>query len=254
MFSKKILIVIFILLIFTSYNIFSQNNISAKDIVRKIDKLYRSNTSYSKMEMGIETPHWKRTLLMEGWTEGMEKIFIRILSPKKDKNTATLKIGNQMWNYLPKVNKIIKIPPSMMMGSWMGSDFTNDDLVKEYTFLDDFEFRLTEYKEEKNKDRFYIECIPKKGIPIVWTKILISVNKDNLLPIWQRYYGDRGNVVRIMSFFDVKRIGKRIVPTRMEMVPLNKKGHKTVFIYLDIKYDIKLNKSIFSLRNLRNIH
>jgi len=251
---RKCFSILLILLIFTNYYMFSQNNINAKDIVKRIDKLYRSNTSYSKMEMLIETPHWKRTLVMEGWTEGMEKIFIRILSPKKDKNISTLKIGNQMWNYLPKVNKIIKIPPSMMMSSWMGSDFTNDDLVKEYTFLDDFEFRLTDYKEKGDKNRIYIECIPKKGIPIVWTKIIICVNKDNLIPIWQKYYGDRGEVVRVMNFYDVKKIGKRIVPTKMEMVPLNKKGHKTVFKYLDIKYDIKLDKSIFSLRNLRNIH
>ncbi len=250
--NKIVFLILFLIFSFNTY-IFSDTDSTAQKIVKKIDKLYRSNTSYGKMEMTIETPHWKRTLLMEAWTEGMKKTFIRILSPKKDKNTATLKIGNKMWNYLPKVNKIIKIPPSMMMGSWMGSDFTNDDLVKEYTFLDDYDFKIIDYKEENNKNRLYIECIPKKGVAIVWSKIIIAVKKKNYIPVWEKYYDDRGEVVRIMKFSDIKTIGKRVIPTMMEMIPLKKKGHKTVFKYLELKYDIKIKKSVFSLRNLRNI-
>ncbi len=250
---NNIIIVVSLSLIIVITSLYADNDLRAREIVGKVDKLYRSKTSYSKMEMMIETPHWKRTLLMEAWTEGMEKIFIRILSPKKDKNTATLKIGNQMWNYLPKVNKIIKIPPSMMMGSWMGSDFTNDDLVKEYTFLDDYNFKIIDFNEENSKNRIYIEAVPKENIAVVWSKIIIAVEKDNHIPIWHRYYDDRGKVVRIMYYSDVKKIGKRLIPTRMEMIPLKKKGHKTSFKYIEIKFDIKLNKSIFSLRNLRNI-
>ncbi len=254
MFNKRNLIFFTLLIFFISVSfLYSENSLTAREIVKRVDKLYRSKTSYGKMEMTIETPHWKRTLLMEAWTEGMEKTFIRILAPKKDKNMATLKIGNQMWNYLPKVNKIIKIPPSMMMGSWMGSDFTNDDLVKEYTFVDDYNFKIIDFKEENSKDRIYIEAIPKENVAVVWSKIIIAVKKDNYIPIWQRYYDDRGDVVRIMYYSEVKKIGNRLIPTKMVMVPLKKKGHKTSFKYLEIKFDIKLKKSIFSLRNLRNL-
>jgi len=247
--NKKFYLFLTLFFLLTLFG-FSIDNI-AKKIVKKIDELYRSKTSYSKAEMIIETPHWKRTLLMDVWTEGMEKTFIRILSPKKDKGIATLKIGNQMWNYLPKVNKIIKIPPSMMMSSWMGSDFTNDDLVKEYTFVDDYDFKLINYKEENSKNFYYVEAIPKEGVAIVWSKIVLSVKKDNYVPVWEKYYDERGDVVREMKFSEVKKIGRRLVPTKVEMIPLKKKGHKTTIKYIELKFDIKLKSSIFSLRNLR---
>ncbi len=249
--GRRFLICFLILIFVINVFIFADTDNQARKIVKKIDELYRSKTSYAKIEMTIETPHWKRTLQMVVWTEGMKKTFIRILSPKKDKNTATLKIGNQMWNYLPKVNKIIKIPPSMMMSSWMGSDFTNDDLVKEYTFLDDYDFKIVDNKGEK--DKIFVLCIPKKGVAIVWSKIMLAVDKKSYIPIWEKYYDDRGDVVREMSFSDVKRIGSRVVPMTMVMIPLKKKGHKTIIRYLELKYDIKLNNSIFSIRNLRNI-
>ncbi len=247
---NKRLYMFFILFSSLILSVFPSDNI-AKKIVKKIDELYRSKTSYSKVEMIIETHHWKRTLLMDIWTEGMKKTFIRILSPKKDKGMATLKIGNQMWNYLPKVNKIIKIPPSMMMSSWMGSDFTNDDLVKEYTFVDDYNFRLIDYKEEISEKFYYVEAVPKEGVAVVWSKIILSVKKDNYIPVWEKYYDERGDVVRVMKFSDVKKVGKRLVPMKMEMIPLKKKGHRTIIKYLELKYDIRLKSSIFSLRNLR---
>ena len=111
-------------------------------IIKRIDQLYRSETSEAEMEMHIVTPHWERTLAMHVWTEGMDKTFIRITAPKKEQGVATLRIGNEMWNYLPKTNKVMKIPPSMMMGSWMGSDFTNDDLVRESSMLEDYTYQF----------------------------------------------------------------------------------------------------------------
>ena len=100
-------------------------------IIKKVDELYRADSSYAEMEMTIVTPNWERTLKLEAWSEGMDKTFITILEPKKDKGITTLRVDNEMWNFFPKINKVMKVPPSMMMGSWMGSDFTNDDLVKD---------------------------------------------------------------------------------------------------------------------------
>ena len=130
-------------------------------IVKKIDQLYRSETSHADMEMHIVTPHWERTLAMTVWSKGMSKTFIRITAPKKEQGVATLRIGNEMWNYLPKTNKVMKIPPSMMMGSWMGSDFTNDDLVRESSMLNDYTYQFVT-PEDAAPDHLYVQLTRKK--------------------------------------------------------------------------------------------
>ena len=114
--------------------------VDVNELIREIDRLYRAETSYTELEMEIVTPHWQRTLAMYGWSEGMDNTFLRITAPRKEKGVATLRIDNEMWNFLPKTNKVMKIPPSMMMGSWMGSDFTNDDLVKESSLFEDYRY------------------------------------------------------------------------------------------------------------------
>jgi outer membrane lipoprotein-sorting protein len=220
------------------------------DIVRKIDQLYRSESSYSELEMEIVTPHWQRTLAMNAWTEGMDKTFIRITSPKKDKGVATLRIENEMWNYLPKTNKVIKIPPSMMMSSWMGSDFTNDDLVKEFSLFEDFSYELARV-EEGREDLIYVNCIPREDLPVVWGNIVIAATREDYIPIWQKYYDEEGRLMRVLNYSDVKTFGGRTIPATMEMIPTAKEGHKTVIRYLKLKFDSKVDEEIFSLRSLR---
>ena len=132
-----------------------------ESIVKKMDQLHRSETSHAEIEMQITTPHWERTLAMTVWTKGMGKTFIRITAPKKEQGVATLRIGNEMWNYLPKTNKVMKIPPSMMMGSWMGSDFTNDDLVRESSMLNDYTYKLIK-PEDAVPGQLYIQLIAER--------------------------------------------------------------------------------------------
>ncbi len=220
-------------------------------IVRKIDELYRSTTSTGEMEMEIVTPHWQRTLRLRIWTEGMDKTFIRILAPLKEKGVATLRLGNEMWNYLPNTNKVIKIPPSMMMSSWMGSDFTNDDLVSEFTLLEDFHFRLIT-PDTAQSDLLYLEAIPREGLPIVWGKIVTAVRQEDYLPVWEQYFDEKGNLMRVIHFKDVKLLGGRRLPTTLELIPQNKPGHKTVIRYLKIEFDVKLDRQVFSLRHLQS--
>jgi len=224
--------------------------VDAKEIVKKMDELYRSSSSQATMEMEIITPHWKRTLKMDAWSLGMDQTFIRILSPKKERGIATLRIDNEMWNFLPKTNKVMKVPPSMMMGSWMGSDFTNDDLVKEFTFIDDYSFELTDV-ENPQEGVVYVKCIPKPDLPIVWGHIIIAVKEKDYSPVWQKYYDEKGKLMREMFFKEVKTFGKRTIPAVMELIPTHKEGNKTIVRYLDAKFDINIDKGIFSLRNLR---
>jgi len=222
----------------------------AREIVKKMDELYRSSSSYALMEMEITTPHWSRTLRIQAWSEGMDKTFLRILEPKKERGMATLRLENEMWNFLPKTDKVMKIPPSMMMGSWMGSDFTNDDLVKEYTFLDDYTFEMATV-ENAEPGVVYVKCVPNEGLPIVWGHIVIAVKKDTHLPLWQKYYDEKGTLMREMMFKEIKAFGKRTVPAVMELLPLHKEGQKTVVRYLEAQFDIPIKADTFSLRNLR---
>jgi len=225
--------------------------VDAKEILKKMDELYRSDSSVATMEMMITTPHWERTLKCKAWSQGMKKTFIRILMPKKERGVATLRIDNEMWNFLPKTNKVIKIPPSMMMGSWMGSDFTNDDLVKEITFVEDYEFEITKI-EDPQPGTIYLKCIPQKDVPVVWGYIMLAVRDSDYLPKWQKYYDEKGKLMREMLFKEIKSFGKKKIPSVMELIPVNKKNQKTIIRYLEIQFDIKIDKSIFSLRNLRS--
>ena len=222
----------------------------AKEILKKMDELYRSSSSRGLMEMEIITPHWQRTLKCKIWSQGMKKTFIRILEPKKERGMATLRIKNEMWNFLPKTNKVMKIPPSMMMGSWMGSDFTNDDLVKEITFLDDYDFEVVEL-DNPEKSTIYLKCVPKQGVPVVWGHIILAVREKDHLPVWEKYYDEKGKLMREMFFRDIKKFGKHEIPSVLELIPTNKKGRKTIVRYVKFEFDIKLNPSVFSSRNLR---
>ncbi|MBN2408319.1 MAG: outer membrane lipoprotein-sorting protein [Candidatus Aminicenantes bacterium] len=222
----------------------------AAAIVRRIDALYRSESSEALVEMEIVTPHWQRTLKMRAWSSGMDKTFIRILEPKKETGIATLRLGNEMWNFLPKINKVMKIPPSMMMSSWMGSDFTNDDLVKEFTFLESYHFELTSL-DAPEEGLVYVKCVPKEGLPIVWGHVIIAARRADAMPVWQRFFDEKGNLVREMLFREVKSFGNRRIPSVMELIPQNKEGQKTVLRYLEARFDIELDPDVFTLRNLR---
>jgi outer membrane lipoprotein-sorting protein len=226
------------------------DDINVDSLVQEVDRLYRAESAYAKIEMEIVTPHWQRTLTMNSWSEGMDKTFIHILAPAREKDIATLRIDNEMWNYLPKANKVMKIPPSMMMGSWMGSDFTNDDLVKESSLFEDYSYKLIEPDSGK-RHMYYVNCIPREDLPVVWGNIVIAVSRENHMPVWQKYYDEKGKLMRVMNYSDIRTIGGRMIPTTMEMIPQSKEGHKTVIRYLDVEFDIKLDPETFTLRNLR---
>ena len=230
--------------------LYAEKTPDVNTIVEIMDRLYRSDTSYGEIEMMIETEHWKRTLRMDIWSEGLDKTLINIKSPSKDAGIATLRKKTEMWNYFPKINKVIKVPPSMMMSSWMGSDFTNDDLVKESSMINDYHCSLI-IPENANPDYYYIKLIPKKDIPIVWARIELIVRKNDYIPVEESYFDEKGRRMRVMEFSDIRNFSGREIPSVLVMKPLNKPGKKTVIRYLDLKFDIKLKEDTFSLRNLQ---
>ena len=233
-------------LFFVLFFSFNCHAIDLKSMLAKVDDLYRSEQSVAKMEMEVVTPHWERTMEMDSWTKGTDKTFIKILSPKKDAGVATLKLDNEMWNYFPKINKIIKVPSSMMMGSWMGSDFTNDDLVKEYRYSRDYKASY-----EDKGDYYLITLIPNEDVVTVWGKIQVEMNKKTELPTKAFYFDEKDKKIRKMEFKERKIIDGRNIPMVMELVPLNKDGHKTVVRYKSLDFKSKVKDSIFSRRNLQ---
>ncbi|GBE06614.1 hypothetical protein BMS3Abin10_02271 [bacterium BMS3Abin10] len=246
----RVVIIVLCAVLMSSFSAFAQKGLDVREIVDKVDKLYRSDTSRSEVEMTVVSEHWERTFTMNIWTEGMDRTFIYITGPRKDAGISTLRIGSEMWNYLPKINKVMKVPPSMMMSSWMGSDFTNDDLVKESSMIKDYNLRFITPADAET-DNYYIELIPKKDIPIVWTKIILIVRKKDYIPIEQSYFDEKGRKMRIMTFSEIKKFGSRSLPSVLEMRPLNKPKKKTVIRYKDLGFDVKLKPDVFTLRNLQ---
>lgn len=223
----------------------------AREIVDRVDRMLRGDSSVGTVEMQIVTANWRRTLLLQIWSRGTEEALIRVVKPEKEAGAATLKVGTNIWNYLPKVNRTIKIPTSMMMASWMGSHFTNDDLVKESRLIHNY-FVARSFAGERNGVPVYeFTLTPKPEAAIVWGKVILEVQQETLLPTWQRYYDEDGTLVRELVFSDYRLMGGRRIPTRLAMVPTDKAGEQTIIIYHDLTFDVPLSDDIFSLRNLQ---
>lgn len=226
--------------------------ITGSEIALKMDTLLRGDTAHGIYEMKITNPKWKRTLTMETWEVRKEKkSFIRILSPKKEKGIGTLKIDTEMWNYLPRVERTIKIPPSMMMNSWMGSDFTNDDLVKESSIVDDYTHTLLDTVTFQKHKTYKVEAIPHEDTPVVWGKIISWVRTSDFIPLKQEFYDEKGGLIRVLNFNSIKKIGNRNFPTHWEMIPVKKEGKKTEITIINIEFDKPISDDVFTLRNLK---
>ena len=185
---------------------------------------------------------------MEVWSLGTQYTLIRILSPAKDKGISTLRREKQMWNYLPKTGRQLKISPSMMMGSWMGSDFSNDDLVKQTNLAE--EYTITMVPSEKS---YELSLVPKAETATVWGKIVIVVQKKNLIPLEYNYFNEKGEHIRQLKFSEPKNFQGRIIPSVLEMRPMKKKNQFTMIRYKTMNFRPAINKSFFSLRKLKNI-
>lgn len=220
----------------------------AVELIDRMEEIYRGDASKAELTMRIETPQYERTLELTARNLGIEKSFIRIVSPRKDRGISTLKIDDQMWNYFPKINKVIKIPPSMMMGSWMGSDFTNDDLVQQTKLTKEYDLELEETESE-----YRITLTPKEQTVTVWGRIDYIINKDPLIPRAEVFYDDDGTIIRRLEFKEPKEFSGKLLPSVLEMTPLNKEGHRTVVIYESLEFDPDdVTESDFTLRNLKS--
>ncbi len=224
---------------------------SARDIIDRVDRIMRGESSHGVATMEVVTENWERSMTMEVWSLGTEYSLIRITAPNKEAGTATLKAGDDIWNYLPRVDRSIKIPPSLMMGAWMGSHFTNDDLVKESRLIEDYDIEFGYDGERDGVQVWEFVLTPKPEAAVVWGRITYEVRQDDLMPTWARYYDEDGNPVRTITFSDYRVMGGRLVPARMDVRPEDKPGERTTVVYSELEFNIDIDESFFSLRALR---
>lgn len=223
---------------------------AGREIVEKVESLLWARTMQGEFDMRIVTPRWERTLSLRVWMDRPRRSFVRVLAPAKEAGIGSLRIGNEMWNYLPAVERTIKIPPSMMLQPWMGSDFTNDDLVKQSSAIDDYTQKVVGEETVDGQALWKVEALPKPEAAVVWGRALYWVRRD-FIPVKQEYYSDRGELVRVMSFGDIRALGGRTIPTRWEMKPIGKPGNATTIFVRNAAYDVPLDDEIFSQRNLQ---
>jgi hypothetical protein len=222
-----------------------------REIMDRVDRILRGESSYGTATMDVVTEHWERSLTMEIWSLGTEYSLIRITAPRKEAGTATLKAGDDIWNYLPRVDRTIKIPASLMMGAWMGSHFTNDDLVKESRIIEDYDIAIAFEGTRNGTALWEFILTPKPEAAVVWGRINYEVRKSDLMPTWARYHDEDGNLSRTMTFGEYKTMGDRLVPTVMEVRPEDKPGERTVVLYGNLEFNIDIDRTFFSLRALR---
>jgi len=218
-----------------------------RQLIREVEEQYMGVSSKARMTMQVRTEHWERTLEMEAWSLGRDYFLTRILAPPKERGVATLKVDQEVWNYLPKVDRVIKIPPSMLGGAWMGSHITNDDLVKANQIDRDYDFTLLEETDEL----WHIEGIPKPDAAVIWGRIEYTVEKERRVPLVISYFDEEGLKVRDIVFDEVRAVDGRTIPMRMTVQPSDEPAERTVMHYTTIDFDIGIEESFFSLRNLK---
>lgn len=223
----------------------------ARAILDHVDDLFRGTSSHGRATMRVVTAHWERTLSLEFWTRGKERSLIRILAPTKERGTATLKVENDLWNYLPKVKRVVKLPSSMLSASWMGSHVTNDDLVKESRMADDYDFEVTFEGERDEVPVIEVTCTPKPDAPVVWGRVLVEVRAADLMPRAVRYFDEDLDLARTITYADVAERGGRRLPTRLLVVPTDAPAERTELTWDAIAFDVDLPADTFSLRTLQ---
>ncbi len=226
----------------------------AREIVRKADEKMRGNTLQAEMIIRTVRPSWTREMTLKTWAKGTQYSMILIKSPQKDEGITFLKRQKEVWNWMPILERTIKLPPSMMSQSWMGTDFSNDDLVKESSVLEDYEHSILGDTIVDSRNCYRILLLPKPDAAVVWGKLILCVDKRDYLELSTQFFDEDGELVNIMSAYDIKLMDNRLIPTRVVMIPMDKKNQKTELIYKQVLYNRPIDDSFFTLQKMKNLN
>ncbi|MCB0662230.1 MAG: outer membrane lipoprotein-sorting protein [Saprospiraceae bacterium] len=226
---------------------------TAKEIIKKADEKLNGKTSKGEMKMTIVRPGWQREMTMKSWSLGNDFALILVTGPARDKGTAFLKRGNEIWNWQPTIDRVVKLPPSMMAQSWMGSDFTNDDLVKQSSILEDYDHTLIGSETIDGRPCYKIQLIPKPDAPVVWGKVISWIDKQEYMQMKTEFYDEDGYLVNTILGKDVKTLGGKLLPAKMEVIPADEPENRTLIENLWIEFDDPINESFFSVQNMKRV-
>ncbi|MCA6473094.1 MAG: outer membrane lipoprotein-sorting protein [Chitinophagaceae bacterium] len=227
---------------------------SAGDVVKKADEKMRGTTSQVQMVIKTTRPTWTREMQVKAWMANGDYALILIQSPARDKGIVFLKRGKEVWNWMPTLERTIKLPPSMMSQSWMGTDFTNDDLVKESSLVKDYVHRFIGDTLIDGRPCYKIESIPKPTTAVVWSKLLVCIDKKDYLELYTEFYDENGELINLMRANNIKMMDGRLIPTHFEMIPMDKKNQKTELIYNNILFNRPIDSKQFTIENMKRIN
>ena len=221
------------------------------NILNMVDDLWRGKSSYAVVTMRVQTAHYTRTMRMEGWSKGKEKTLFKVLEPLRERGTMTLKSDNHIYTYLPKTDRTIRLTSGMMMGSWMGSHLTNDDLVKEARLEEDYDAIISFEGERDGRNIIEFTLTPKPEAPVVWGKLLLVILADGYTPLIEQYYDEEMKLARTFTFSDMKMMGGRERPAVLRVVPADKPDEFTEFVYEQLELNIEVSDALFSKSSLK---
>lgn len=226
---------------------------SAKEIVQKMDNRMRGETIQVEMEMEIVRPRFTRNIGIKSWGKGRDYSMILITSPARDRGTSFLKRQREIWNWVPTIERTIKLPPSMMSQSWMGSDFTNDDLVRESSIVEDYEHSILRTEEFMGHDCYVIQMIPKPDAAVVFGKVLVWIIQASFIELKVENYDEYGDLVSTVMASEIRKMDDREIPTVLEMIPADKQGQKTIIRYLNVIFDRPIEDAFFTVQRMKDL-
>lgn len=244
---------LFVLLILVLSSPIQANLMSAFDIVKQSDKAMRGDAIYSEMTMKIIRPEWSRSMKLKSWGKGTDLALVLVTEPAKDKGSASLKRGNEMWSWLPSIERVIKIAPSMLSQSWMGSDFSNDDLINQSSIVVDYTHKLVGEVRLHNTNVWVIDAIAKEDAPVVWSRVRLWISKQHLLQRKVETYDEFGDLVSTMNSYDVKELGGRFITTKLVMVPASEPNNRTEIITHAASFNFDISDTFFSQQQMKQL-
>jgi len=228
-------------------------DLTAEEIIRRSEDNLRGGNSFAEMKMTIIRPSWSRETKMKSWSKGKDLALILVTSPARDAGIAYLKRDKDIWNWQPKIERTIKLPPSMMSQSWMGSDFTNDDLVQESSLEDDYHQKLLGQETMEGLETYKLELTPREKAAVVWGKLIMWISQDYFMQVKTEFYDEDGFLINTMTGSDFRIFDGRHIPARLTVVPEEEPGNKTIVEYLKLEFDKNIPDGFFTIQNMKNI-
>ena len=229
-------------------------DLSPKEIILKADEKFNGEqTSTSIMAMTIVRPTWERTIEFKNWTSDREYALTLITAPARDKGQSFLKRQNEMWNWNPTISRLIKLPPSMMSQGWMGSDYTNDDILRESSVVNDYDHQIVAEEEYEGRLCYKIKMVAKEDAAVIWGHQVRWIDKKDFLFMKSELYDEDGYLVRTELGSEIKTMDGRLIPTRIELIPAEEDGQKTIIEMKEVKFKEPIKDSFFSQQNMKRV-